>query len=129
MALDRKVGFFEGLRYKGGGPMLAWILHRISGLGMVIFVSIHVLSSFFTQQTGSDLAITLNTIYESLYFQIFIYFCVMFHSLNGLRVIVLDLWPKGIEYQRELTWLQWLIFVPVYGLTVFVMIQRAITGG
>jgi succinate dehydrogenase/fumarate reductase cytochrome b subunit len=53
----------------------------------------------------------------------------MFHSLNGLRVIVLDLWPKGIEYQRELTWLQWLIFVPVYGLTVFVMIQRAITGG
>ncbi|MGD2158536.1 MAG: hypothetical protein PVG32_16780 [Anaerolineales bacterium] len=129
MALDRKVGFFEGLRYKGGGPMLAWILHRISGLGMIIFVSLHVLSSFFTQQTGSDLAITLNTIYESLYFQIFIYFCVMFHTLNGLRIIILDLWPRGIEYQRELTWLQWLIFVPVYGLTVFVMIQRAIIGG
>ena len=38
MALSRKVGFFEGLRYKGGGPMIAWILHRISGVGMVLFV-------------------------------------------------------------------------------------------
>jgi succinate dehydrogenase / fumarate reductase cytochrome b subunit len=129
MALDRKVGFFEGLRYRGGGPMIAWILHRISGLGLVIFVSMHVLASFFTQQMGSDLAITLNTIFQSLYFQIFIYFCVMFHTINGLRVIILDLWPKGIEYQRELTWLGWLIFLPIFGVTVFVMVQRAITGG
>jgi succinate dehydrogenase / fumarate reductase cytochrome b subunit len=129
MALNRKVGFFEGLRYKGGGPMLAWILHRISGVGMVIFVSLHVAASFFTQQMGSDWGISLNIIYESVYFQLFIYFCVIYHGLNGLRIIVLDLWPKLIGYQREATWLQWLIFIPVYGLTIFLMIRRAITGG
>lgn len=128
MALDRKVGFFEGLRYRGGGPMLAWILHRISGLGMIVFISLHVVSSFFTQQMGSDWAITINIIYESVFFQLFIYFSVLFHALNGMRIIVLDLWPRMIRYQREMTWLQWLIFVPIYGLTIFIMLQRFFTG-
>jgi len=128
MALDRKVGFFEGLRYKGGGPMLAWILHRISGLGMIVFVSLHVIASFFTQEMGSDWAIAINTIYESVYFQLFIVFSVLYHGINGMRIIILDLWPRMLEYQKEVTWLQWLIIIPMYGLTIFIMIQRLITG-
>ena len=128
MALNRQVGLFEGLRYKGGGPMWSWILHRISGLGMIVFVTLHVVASFFTQQMGSDWAITINTIYESVYFQLFIVFTVLYHGLNGIRIIVLDIWPKMLRYQREMIWLQWLIFFPVYGLTVFIMIQRLIEG-
>jgi len=128
MVLDRKVGFFEGLRYKGGGPMLAWILHRISGLGMIVFVSLHVVASFFTQEMGSDWAIFINSIYESVYFQLFIVFSVLYHGINGMRIIVLDLWPRMLEYQKEMTWLQWLIIIPIYGLTIFIMIQRLITG-
>ncbi|MBC8331564.1 MAG: hypothetical protein H8E28_06255 [Anaerolineae bacterium] len=129
MALDRKVGFWEGVRYKGGGPMLAWALHRISGLGMIIFISLHVVASFFTQQMGSDWAIGINIIYESPYFQLFIVFAVLFHALNGMRIIILDLWPKMLRYQREMTWLQWLIFIPIYSLTIFIMIQRVMAGG
>jgi len=128
MALDRKVGLLEGLRYKGGGPMLAWILHRISGLAMIIFVSLHVVAAFLTQQMGSDLGITLNIIYQSLYFQLFIFFCVIFHTVNGLRIIVLDIWPKLIRYQKESTWLEWFIIIPVYGLAVLIMIRRFLAG-
>ena len=128
MALDRKVGFFPGLRYKGGGPMLAWMLHRISGLGMIVFVSLHVIASFFTQEMGSDWAISINIVYESVYFQLFIVFSVLYHSINGMRIIILDLWPRMLAYQKEMTWLQWLIFIPIYGLTIFIMIQRLITG-
>jgi succinate dehydrogenase / fumarate reductase cytochrome b subunit len=95
---------------------------------MIIFVSLHVLGSFFTQQMGSDWAIAVNTVYESVYFQLFIVFSVLYHGLNGMRIIILDLWPKLLKYQREVTWLQWLIFVPIYGLTIFIMLQRLITG-
>jgi succinate dehydrogenase / fumarate reductase cytochrome b subunit len=128
MALDRKVGLLEGLRYKGGGPMLAWILHRVSGLAMIIFVSLHVVAAFLTQQMGSDLGITLNIIYQSLYFQLFIFFCVIFHTVNGLRIILLDIWPKLIRYQKESTWLEWFIIIPVYGLAVLIMIRRFLAG-
>jgi succinate dehydrogenase / fumarate reductase cytochrome b subunit len=109
--------------------MLAWALHRISGLGIIIFVSTHVLASFFQHQLGSNWGTTINIIYESIYFQVFIYFVVIFHTLNGLRIVILDTWPGLLEYQREATWLQWLIFIPLYGLTIFLMISRAVSGG
>jgi succinate dehydrogenase / fumarate reductase cytochrome b subunit len=129
MALKRNVGLAAGARYRGGGPMLAWALHRISGLAMILFISTHVLASFFQHQLGSDLGTTINIIYESIYFQVFIYFAVIFHTLNGLRIVILDTWPGLLEYQREATWLQWLIFIPVYGLTIFMMVSRAASGG
>lgn len=108
--------------------MLAWVLHRIGGVAMVVLVGMHVLASFSMQQFGSDLGTAINTVYESPYFQVFVVFFVLFHAINGLRIIVLDVWPKLLEYQREITWLQWLIFVPIYGLTVFILIQRTLSG-
>ena len=129
MALNRKVGFFQGLKYQGGGTMFAWMLHRITGLCILAFVGLHVISSFFMQQTGSEVATRINTIYENWVFQIFVAFFVIFHALNGFRIAILDLWPKYLIYQREALWLQWCIFVPVYGLLVFILVQRSLAGG
>lgn len=127
MALKRNVGW-NGLRYKGGGPMLSWSLHRISGIAIVLLVGSHILASFFMQQFGSDFGTSINIIYESVYFQVGIYFVVLFHALNGLRIVILDTWPQLLEYQREAIWLQWLVFLPIYGLTIFIMLSRAISG-
>lgn len=129
MGLNRKVGFLEGLKYQGGGPMLAWILHRITALGIILFVGLHVIASFLMQQFGSDFATTINIIYESWIFQIVVAFCVIFHAINGLRIVICDFWPKSLMYQREVLWLQWFIFVPIYGLTVFILIYINISGG
>lgn len=127
MAFGKKIGL-QGLRYQGGGPMLAWVLHRIGGLAMVIFVGMHIVSSFSMQQFGSKLGTAINIIYESWPFQAALYFFVIFHALNGLRIILLDLWPQLLKYQKEATWLQWIVFIPVYGLTVFIMVMKGISG-
>ena len=129
MVVNRNVGLLTGLKYRGGSPMLVWLLHRISGLGIIIFVTLHMVAGLLIQQYGGTLAVTINTLYESIYFQVFIYFCVIFHTLNGLRIVIMDIWPKLLEYQREVIWLEWLIFVPTYGLVIFVMISNAIKGG
>ena len=123
MGLNRKVGFLEGLKYQGGGPMLAWILHRLTALGIILFVGLHVVASFFMQQLGSDFATTINIIYESWIFQIVVAFCVIFHALNGLRIVISDLWTQSLMYQRELLWLQWLIFLIIYGFTAGFLIS------
>ena len=128
MALKRNVGL-QAFKYRGGGPMLSWALHRISGLAIVLFVGTHVIASFSMQQFGSDWGTLINTVYESMYFQFVVIFAVLFHALNGLRIIILDLWPKMLEYQREATWVQWLIFIPVYGMTVIFMIINQLQGG
>lgn len=105
--------------------MLVWMLHRISGIGIVLFVGLHVLSSFSSQMFGLNLAKSVNIIYESPAFQIAIFFCVLFHAINGLRVTILDLWPKLIEYQREAIWVEWAVFIPLYSLAVLVIISTA----
>jgi succinate dehydrogenase / fumarate reductase cytochrome b subunit len=128
MALSRKVGLAAGAKYKGGGPMLAWALHRISGVGIITFVTLHVLASFLTQQMGSDIGITINIIYESIYFQLVIAFFAIFHGINGFRIILLDIWPRLIRYQKESTWLEWFVILPLYLLTALIMIRRFLAG-
>lgn len=128
MALKRNA-VLRGLKYKGGGPMLAWLLHRIGGLAILVFVGTHVLSSYFQYQLANELAQSINVIYESVYFQVVLYFFILFHVINGLRIIILDLFPQALEYQREATWLEWLVFLPIYLLTAFIMLQQHFTGG
>jgi succinate dehydrogenase / fumarate reductase cytochrome b subunit len=125
----RHVGFLEGLRYKGMEGMLAWALHRITGLGILVFVGIHVIAAFFLNAIGDDISTTITTLYESGAFQIFVYFCVLYHALNGLRLIVEDFWPPLLRYHRELLWFQWLVFVPVFLIPAFFMVTSILTGG
>jgi succinate dehydrogenase / fumarate reductase cytochrome b subunit len=124
MGLKRNVSLFTGLRYKGQGPMLTFVLHRIGGLGMAIFVTVHMLSSFLGGKGGTF----VNTIYENWAFQIFIFFCVLFHAINGLRITILDLFPKLIEHQRESIWIEWAIFLPTFGIATLVIVNTALGG-
>ncbi len=121
MELKRNVSLATALRYKGQGPMLTFVLHRIGGLGMAIFITVHILASFMGGKTGDF----LNTIYENWLFQIFIFFCVLFHAINGLRITIVDLFPKLLPYEREAIWVEWAVFIPLYLIAVFVIIRTA----
>ncbi len=124
MGLKRNVSLATGLKYKGQGPMLTFVLHRIGGVGMAVFIAVHILASFLGGETGQF----LNDVYENWAFQIFIFFCVLFHAINGLRITILDLWPKLLDYSREAIWVEWAVFIPIYGLAVFVILTTALGG-
>jgi succinate dehydrogenase / fumarate reductase cytochrome b subunit len=121
MGLKRNVSLATGLRYRGQGPMLTFVLHRIGGLGMAVFVTMHILASFVGGQTG----VFLNTIYENWLFQIIIFFCVLFHAINGLRITLIDLFPRMLVHQREAIWVEWAVFLPIYAIAVLVIIRTA----
>jgi succinate dehydrogenase cytochrome b subunit len=124
MGLKRNVSLAAALRYKGQGPMLTYILHRIGGLGMAVFITIHILASF----AGGKGGVLVNSLYENWIFQILIFFCVLFHAINGLRITILDLWPGLIVFQREAIWVEWAVFLPIYGLAVLVIVRTALGG-
>ena len=124
MVLKRDVSLKDALRYQGKGPMLTYFLHRIGGLGMVLLVGTHVLASF----VGGNFGHFINPIYENWAFQIVVFFCVLFHVINGLRIIILDMWPALVEHQREAIWLEWMVFIPLYGMAVYVIVSTALGG-
>ncbi|MBI2331752.1 MAG: hypothetical protein HYU84_06280 [Chloroflexi bacterium] len=124
MGLKRDVSLSTGLRYRGPAGYLTFILHRIGGVGMGIFIAMHILASFVGGRFGG----AINGIYENWAFQIFIFFCVLFHAINGLRITILDLFPKLLDYLPEAIWIEWAVFIPLFGLSVFVILKTALGG-
>lgn len=91
--------------YRGGGGMWSWLLHRGSGLAVLGFLFLHILDTSLII-FGPKVYNTMAHIYEGPLFrplEVLLMFFVLFHSFNGLRVIVVDFWPKGARYQTQLT--------------------------
>ena len=125
----KRISLGQALTYKGGSGMWSWILHRITGLGILLFVGMHIVAAFFVysidQGWVADMMMSITTWYESVPVQIFVLFSVLFHALNGLRIIIMDFWPSLMRYRKELLWLQLAIFVPLFLLPSILMIMPA----
>lgn len=116
----------QALAYRGGGPMIAWLLHRLSGIGIVLFVAMHVLSAFLVYSvegaTGA-MANFVTDVYIGVPMQVFVLFAVLYHGINGLRVVILDMWPALMRYNREAMWVQWALFLPMFLLPAALIIM------
>jgi len=115
----------QALGYRGGQPMIAWLLHRISAIGIVVFVSMHVITGFLVYATVGGVTNTvagaLLNFYEGKPVQVFVLFCVLYHALNGLRIVILDMWPAMHRFKREAMWVQWALFLPLFLLPAFLI--------
>ena len=122
----------QALGYRGGQPMLAWLLHRISAIGIVVFVSMHVVMAFLVYATTEGVinavAGAVTTFYEGKPVQVFVLFCVLYHGVNGLRIVILDMWPAMHRFKREAMWVQWALFLPLFLLPAF-LIATGVTLG
>ena len=78
-----------------------------------------------TTTTGgwtNPIANGLTNFYVSLPVQIFVLFCVLYHATNGLRIVILDMWPGLHRFKHEAMWVQWALFLPMFLLPAFLMI-------
>lgn len=128
MVQGRRVGFFEGLRYHCGGSMVCFMLHRVTGVGIALLVGIHLVATFFARQ-GSAWAESLNALYGSWVLQVVVVAFVGFHALNGLRIAIMAAYPSLERYQRKLVWAEWAVFIPLFLLAAFAIINHAMSVG
>jgi succinate dehydrogenase / fumarate reductase cytochrome b subunit len=116
--------------YRGREGTLAWAFHRISGVGVWAFVVIHVLDIYLV---GGDPVLydELLEFYASTpgrLLEVVLGAGLLYHALNGLRIIIIDLWPAMTVYHRQLWWASWVIFV-VVGLPGAAIILRPLWRG
>jgi succinate dehydrogenase/fumarate reductase cytochrome b subunit len=120
MSLKRNVSLASALSYRGGGPFLAYILHRIGGSALFIFFTLYILSLL-----GFRFA---NTIFANWVVQIILLVFGLFHAINGLRITILDLFPKLFEHTLTVLNVQWVVYVLVAGFALFVVLRSALGG-
>ncbi len=106
----------EGLRYRGREGQWSWLLHRVTGIGVFLFLALHIVD-IFLMSFGEEVFNELLFIYKQPWARIghiFLFFGVLFHALNGIRVTILDFWPSAWRYQRQAVWVQVVIFLILF---------------
>jgi succinate dehydrogenase / fumarate reductase cytochrome b subunit len=109
--------FIEGLRYAGGIGQWSWVLHRVTGLGVLVFLLIHVLDTFLVVAFPAEYDWTVSIyggVVSGVYYwpvrwgfrfaELGLIASVVFHAINGLRIVLFDFWPRSAAYQRQLFW-------------------------
>lgn len=116
-------------RYRGSEGMVAWAFHRISGIGIFAFVLLHVFDIFLagaSPKAYDDLlkfyASTLGRMMEVL-----IGAALFYHALNGIRILLMDFWPRLTAYHKQIWYVNWAIFL-VVGLPGAFIIMRPALG-
>jgi len=92
--------------YRGDPGMWSWVLHRITGATVFFFLFVHVLDTALVRvspEAYNEVVDTYKTPIIGL-MELGLVACVLFHGLNGLRVILVDFWWQGPRYQRQMLW-------------------------
>ena len=102
--------------YRGDPAMWSWVLHRITGATIFFFLFVHVLDTALVRvspQAYNQIIETYKTPLIGL-MEIGLVVAVLYHALNGIRVILIDFWHKGARYQRQMLWVVVAVFLAVF---------------
>jgi succinate dehydrogenase / fumarate reductase cytochrome b subunit len=106
------------------------MLHRVTGLGIVLFLVIHIIDTFLVVAFPAEYDFTVDiyggTFAGHYYWplrwgfrlgELALIACVLFHAVNGVRIVLFDFWPKAARHQRLIFWAVmgtfWTIMLPV----------------
>lgn len=116
----------EGLRYQGGIGQWSWLAHRLTGLGVLLFLIIHVIDTFLVVAFPAEYDFTVSIYggtFNGAYYwplrwafrvaELGLIASVVFHSVNGVRIVLWDFWPGAARYQKEIFWGVMIVFFGV----------------
>lgn len=83
---------------------LAYIFHRVSGVAIVFFLFAHIVENFMLLQ-GPDAYNSTIANFHTWYARIgefALIAAVVYHALNGIRIIIIDFWQDSTKYQKQM---------------------------
>lgn len=116
--------------YRGREGQISFLLHRITGLGTLLFLAIHILDTATVYFYPSLYPEAIN-IYRSTLFglgEMVLVFCLIYHGVNGLRLAYLDMFgPKRWVIPWERASVRWTLGISiVLWLPTFVIMLRGL---
>ena len=116
-----------GTLYRGREGMWSWVAHRITGVLTFFFLFAHVLDTALVRVSPESYDKVIDT-YKNPFvnlMEIGLVGAVLYHALNGLRIIAVDFWIKGAKYQRQMLWAIVTIWVVVMVPGAFFMFKHS----
>jgi succinate dehydrogenase / fumarate reductase cytochrome b subunit len=118
---------FRAVTYRGREGQIAWMLHRVTGVGVFLFLAMHI-ANIFLMSFPSHVFNSVLFFYHSVLFKLLsifgLYLGVLYHALNGIRVMIVDFWPGAGKYQVPLWRIQLVVFFLAFVPSAAVMLAR-----
>lgn len=93
----------ETLRYRGAIGQWSWVLHRVTGLGVVFFLVLHVIdtswAAFYPELYAHAIATYQHPLFTAGEFALIA--AIVYHALNGLRISIFDAKPELWVHQEK----------------------------
>lgn len=115
--------------YKGQSGMWSWLLHRVTGLGILLFLFIHIvdisLLAFGPQVYNDSIALFDSVIARLL--SLALVGAILLHATNGVRIMLIDFWNKGVRYQKTMFVVVVVVTIVAFVPTAVVILRPALT--
>ena len=95
-----------GTLYRGREGMWSWVAHRVTGVLIFFFLFAHVLDTALVRVSPDAYDRIMDTYKTPVVnlMEVGLVGAVLYHALNGLRVMAIDFWEKGPRYQKQMSW-------------------------
>lgn len=105
-----------GTLYRGKVGMWSWVLHRITGVAIFFFLLVHVLDTALVRLSPEAYNAVISTYKTPLIglAETGLVAAILYHALNGVRVILIDFWRKGAKHQNKLWWAVLILCVALF---------------
>jgi succinate dehydrogenase / fumarate reductase, cytochrome b subunit len=112
--------------YKGREGQWSWIAHRVTGVGILLFLFAHIVDTALVGW-GPDAYNRVVSVYHHPIVQIMelgLVGAVIYHALNGLRIMIIDFWPQASVHHVKLFWGAMLLFLGSMAPITWIMGRR-----
>jgi succinate dehydrogenase / fumarate reductase, cytochrome b subunit len=113
------------IRYRAREGYWAWLLHRVSGVAILLFLFVHILDTALVG-FGPEAYESFVFVYRLPVFRVMevaLAAAVLYHGINGLRIIVMDFVDEASRAQRQLWYVAWAVFLVLFVPTAFLMLR------
>ena len=86
--------------------MWSWVAHRITGVLIFFFLFAHVIDTAMVRISPDTYNRAVETYKNPVVglMEVGLVAAVLYHALNGIRVVLVDFWSQGPRFQRQMTY-------------------------
>ena len=120
----KRTKFFDPNYYRFVGSW-AWILHRLSGLGLIFYLTLHIWvinSLTLGEKKFNDVAAFLNSPLFKL-LEVGLWGIILFHAFNGVRIVIVDFF-KGSLFHKKLFFVMIVIAFVLWAVGSYLLISH-----
>jgi len=95
-----------GTLYRGREGQWSWVAHRVTGVAIILFLFAHVVDTAVVGW-GPDAYNRVTAVYHNWVVRLLelgLVAAVVYHALNGLRIMIIDFWPSTTRYWKRLSY-------------------------